>query len=149
MKRLAFLISFLMLSTSAFADVSVSVTNAWARATIGTTLISAIYLDIKNNGKEPIELISVSSPSGVASLHESMSHEGMMHMQPLETIKIAPSEILSFTEGHKHIMLENLKSPLKRGDAIKLTLAFKDGSTTIDIPISDKAVSDRTIHHHE
>jgi len=145
MKKLILLIALLILSTPAFADVSVSVTNAWARPTLNGPLVSAVYLDIKNTGKTPVELTSVTSSAGTASLHESMQQNGMVHMQSLESVKIAPGDTVAFAPGHKHIMLDDLKSPLKAGNKIRLTLGFKQGSTTVDVPVSDKAPTTATM----
>jgi copper(I)-binding protein len=148
MKKVVLLAALLSLSAPAFADVSVSVTNAWARPTIGSVLTSAIYLDVKNNGDKPVELASAEASVGTAALHESMEHEGMMHMQALESVKVSPGETVSFVPGHKHIMLEGLKAPLKEGDTVKLTLKFKEGSVTADVPVTSKAAPDAKAEHH-
>lgn len=151
MKRIMFLLPLLFSAKLALAcDLSIQATNAWARPTIGNDKQTAIYFDLKNMGDEAITLVDVSSPSGDASMHESMEHDGMMHMQPLGKQEIKPGKTLSFAPGHNHIMLEQLKEPLKVGDKIKLTLYFADeSSTTFTVPVSNKAVSGMAKQHHQ
>lgn len=151
MKNFLFILPLLFSAKLAFAcDLSVQATNAWARPTMGDGKQTAIYFDLKNTGDDPITLADVSSPIGTATMHESMEHEGMMHMEPLEKQEIKPGKTLTFAPGHKHIMLEQLKKPLKVGDKVKLTLYFADDtSTTITVPVSDKVVAGVTKHQHQ
>ncbi len=135
MKKFILLISLLLLSTPAFADVSVSVTASGAWPTVGDSHVNSIYFNIVNNGQKPITLQSLSSPSGTVSLYTSMQHELNTPMQPLQSVIIAPGELVSFVQNHNCIMLENPKSPLKVGDTVNLTLNFDEGSTTVGIPV--------------
>ena len=151
MKKILLILPLLFSAKLAFAcDLSVQATNAWARPTMGDGKQTAIYFDLKNTGDDPITLAEISSPSGAASMHESMEHEGMMHMEPLDKEEIKPGKILSFAPGHKHIMLEQLQKPLKVGDKVKLTLYFTDDtSTTITVPVADKAVAGVAKQQHQ
>jgi copper(I)-binding protein len=139
MKKLLFLLPLLLCTKFAYADdSSIQVSNAWARPTMGDGKETAIYLDIKNTGHELVTLTKVSSPIGDAMMHESMEHDGMMHMQPLATQQIKPGASLSFSPGHNHIMVDGLKQALKVGDSVKLTLHFaNDKSTTINVPVAN------------
>jgi len=149
MKKFLFILPLLFSAKLAFAcDLSVQASNAWARPTTGDG--TAIYFDLKNTGDDPITLAEISSPSGAASMHESMEHDGMMHMEPLDKQEIKPGTTLTFAPGHKHIMLEQLKKPLKVGDKVKLTLYFADdSSTTITVPVADKAVAGIAKQQHQ
>ena len=141
MKKTLLLLPLLLCAKFAYADdPSIQVSNAWARPSVGDGKETAIYLDIKNTGHDPLTLTKVSSPIGDAMMHASTEHDGMMHMEMLDAPQITPGASLSFSPGHNHIMLDELKQPLKLGDNVKLTLYFAgDKSTTINVPVANAA----------
>lgn len=142
----------LVLMTAAPAsarEASVEVSHAWARATIGSTLVSAVYFEVKNTGAEPLTLESVSASPGQAAMHESVNKDGMISMRPLETVTISAKQSVAFAPGGKHVMLTELKEPLKEGDSVKLTLHFNDDrALNVTVPVAKMPVKDNANEHH-
>ncbi len=68
--------------------------------------MSAGYLEIRNNSKEPLAITRVESPQfGRVMLHESVVEDGIARMRPLESIDIAPGQATRLERGGKHLML--------------------------------------------
>jgi periplasmic copper chaperone A len=94
----------------------------------------AVYLSIMNTGKENDELISIStSAAASAMLHKSEDKAGVMQMEMVHQLEIPAGVTIDILPGHMHIMLTDLKTPLKIGDHVALELQFKkSGKITVD-----------------
>jgi periplasmic copper chaperone A len=94
----------------------------------------AVYLSIMNMGKESDQLIALSSPiSASAMLHESKDENGVMKMEMLDKLEIPAGAVIDILPGHMHIMLTDLKAPLRVGDHVPLEMTFKkSGKISID-----------------
>ena len=111
--------------------------RAWARATPGSATVSAAYLRIES----PVDdrLIGLSSPvAGKAELHTHVQENGVMQMRAVDgglpvpagkAVELAPN-------GRLHIMLIDLKAPLKAGGHFPLTLVFaKAGPREVSVSV--------------
>lgn len=109
---------------SSQATDTVSVTNAWARATAGKSKTGAVYVTLTDSGS-PDRLVAVSTPlAGMAQLHQTISVKGVMQMRPIDALPLESGKPVTFGPGGYHIMLMDLHHPLKRGDTFPLTLTF-------------------------
>ncbi|MDF7676026.1 copper chaperone PCu(A)C [Neisseriaceae bacterium ESL0693] len=114
------------------------VQNAWARFSVAGMSASGVFLDIDNQSKQDDVLVAVSTPvAGKSEIHESVNHEGMMHMHALpEGLALPAHQTTHLQPGSMHIMLMDLKQPLKQGTTIPLTLMFKHSqSLNITVPV--------------
>lgn len=86
-------------------------------------------------------LQSASSPvAGVVELHTHLHDNGVMRMRQVPEIVIPAQQKVALQPGGLHIMLIDLKAPLKVGDTVPLTLRFETaGSVQLDVPV--KAVT--------
>ena len=106
------------------ADIAVS--NGWTREIAPGQSAAAIYLTIANRGEGGDRLITVAAAQGEATLHSSSSADGVARMRPLaDGLKIPPRSTVALKPRGTHIMLTGLKRPLRRGEAIGLTLSFE------------------------
>jgi copper(I)-binding protein len=103
------------------------ITQAWSRATPGGAKIGGGYLTIENNGSAPDRLIGGSADiAGSIQLHEMTMNNGVMTMRPLDKgLAIEPGKIVKLAPGGYHLMLFDLKGPLKQGDKLPVTLEFE------------------------
>ncbi len=112
---------------------ALTVTGAWARpAAAGGE--SAAYFTIANPTATADALLSVSTDvAESASVHQtSMDSGGMMGMQPVASLAVPAGGSVAFAPGGYHVMLTNLKSALKAGDQVHLTLTFQNaGAVTV------------------
>jgi periplasmic copper chaperone A len=59
-------------------------------------------------------------------INEMTMNNGVMTMRPLDQgLTIEPGKTVKLAPGGYHLMLLDLKSPLKRGDKVPVTLEFE------------------------
>jgi periplasmic copper chaperone A len=117
---------------------SLQISQPWSRATPKGATVAGAYLKITNTGTTPDRLVGGSSPvAGRFEVHEMTMDNGVMKMRPLKGgLEIKPGQSVEFKPGSYHIMLLDLKQPLKKGDHVKGTLNFeKAGSIDVDYPV--------------
>ena len=137
MKIFSILIALILssfLAGQTFAQ-DIMVMNATAAPSLTSQAkTGAVYLSIMNMGQANDELISVSTPvAGSAMLHESKDENGVMKMEMLDKLEIPAGKTVDILPGHMHIMLMDLKIPLKTGDHVALELGFKNaGKVSVD-----------------
>jgi periplasmic copper chaperone A len=129
---------------------AVSVTEAWARPTIGEGRNTAAYMTITNSGDSDVVLKAVKSPSAKnVELHETkMSEDGVMQMRPLaEGLMIAAGSAATLKPGGMHVMVMGLDATLDEGGELPLTLEFDEaGSMDLVVPVKKAAGGDHTHH---
>ena len=103
------------------------ITQVWSRATPGGAKIAGGYLTIENKGAAPDRLISGSGDfAGKVEIHEMAMNNGVMTMRSLDKgLPIEPGKTVKLAPGGYHLMLMDLKSPLKQGDKVPVTLEFE------------------------
>src|SRR5436309_10092953 len=103
------------------------ITQAWSRATPGGAKIGGGYLTIENKGSQPDRLIGgTADVADRVQLHEMAVNNGVMTMRPLENgLVIDPGKTVKLAPGGYHLMLVDLKRPLKQGDKLPITLEFE------------------------
>ncbi|HEY1396171.1 copper chaperone PCu(A)C [Roseateles sp.] len=113
-----------LLLTAGLAQAQVVVANAWVRATVPQQKSTGAFLQIKS--PTDLKLISVSTPSaGVAEVHEMAMDGDVMRMRPVASLAVPAGKLVELKPGGYHVMLMDLKGPLKTGDAVVLTLVFE------------------------
>lgn len=119
---------------------SLVVSNPYSRATPPGARIAGAFMAIENQGKESDRLISAKSPAaGTVEIHEMAMDAGVMSMRAVKGIDLKPGATLALKPGGYHMMLEDLRKPLKEGDEIPLTLTFEKAGS-IDILVKVEAM---------
>lgn len=119
----------------AAAPPSITVENAWARATLPGQSGSAAYFTIRNTGSAD-RLRSVSISGGSATLHSTSMDGGVMRMRPLDGIDVPANSSVELKPGGTHVMLMGLKAPLASGSSLPLTLRFdKSGDKQVSAEV--------------
>lgn len=103
------------------------ITQAWSRATPGGAKIGGGYLTIENKGAVADRLIGGSGDIAArVEVHEMSMKDGVMTMRPLDKgLAIEPGKTVKLAPGGYHLMLMDLKGPLKQGDKVPVTLEFE------------------------
>jgi periplasmic copper chaperone A len=103
------------------------ITQAWSRATPGGAKIGSGYLTIENKGSAPDRLVGGSADvADRVQVHEMTMNDGVMTMRPLDNgLVIEPGKTVKLAPGGYHLMMFDLKSPLKQGDKVPVTLEFE------------------------
>jgi periplasmic copper chaperone A len=114
--------------------------HAWSRATPGGAKVGGGYLIIENKGATADKLIGGSSPvAGKVEVHEMAMNNGVMTMRLLKDgLPIPAGQSVKLAPGGYHVMLMDLKAPLKKGDKIPVTLKFeKAGDVKVTLDVQD------------
>ncbi len=101
------------------------IVHPWARATV--TPNGGAYLVIDNAGPAD-RLLRVETPIATAELHQHIMQGDVMLMRPVAGIDL-PAGRTILSPGGYHIMLLNLKAPLKEGASFPLKLVFEKAGT--------------------
>jgi copper(I)-binding protein len=131
--RFGVLLAALLLSTSVFAG-DIKVEKAWARATAPGQDSAGVDLTIIS--KQDATLVGASSPACKSiELHSmTMAHDsGMMKMREVPSIELPAGKRVNLGESGYHLMLTGLKSPLKAGESVPLTLDIKVSKRKVKI----------------
>lgn len=135
------MVALLFVAWAAWAAESeiISVTEAWARPTIGEGRTTAAYMTITNTSEMDDVLKGLNSPGAArVELHETkMTEEGIMQMRPLEDgLPIAAGGTAVLKPGGMHVMVMELEGGLDEGSELPLTLEFANaGSIEITVPV--------------
>jgi copper(I)-binding protein len=117
-------------SAHEYALKSLKIDHPFARATPPGAKTGGVFVTVENTGSQSDRLISVSSPvAGVADLHEMKVDAGVMRMRGVAALEVKPGETLELKPGGYHVMLSELRKPLKVGDKFPLTLKFENAGT--------------------
>ena len=114
------------------------ITQAWSRATPGGAKVGGGYFTIENKGSTPDRLIGGSAEiAGKVQLHEMAMNNGVMTMRQLDKgLVIEPGKTVKLAPGGLHLMLHDLKNPLKQGDKVPVTLEFeKAGKVSVSLDV--------------
>jgi len=103
------------------------ITQAWSRATPGGAKVGGGYLTIENKGTTPDRLLGGSADvSAKVQVHQMSMNNGVMTMRPVDGgLVIEPGKTVKLTPGGLHLMLLDLKGPLKQGEKLPITLNFE------------------------
>ena len=130
------------LSIQAFAQ-TVEVKDAWARATVQGQMATGAFMKLTD--KEGSRLVAASSPvAGVTEVHEMAMDNNIMKMRAVPGLDLPAGKAVELKPGGYHVMLMDLKAPLKKDTTIPLTLVFKDARgvesrTELKVPVNTAA----------
>jgi periplasmic copper chaperone A len=114
------------------------ISQAWSRATPNGAKIAGGYLTIENKGTAPDKLIGGSGDiAGKVEVHEMSVNNGVMTMRPLDKgLAIEPGKTVKLAPGGYHLMMFDLKGPLKQGEKVPVTLEFeKAGKVNLSLDV--------------
>ena len=103
---------------------NVSVTQAWAHATVPGQPVSGAYMQIRSDADARLVGASSSVVPRV-EVHEMKMDGDVMRMREVKAIDLPKGKTVSLEPGGYHIMLMNLKKPIVAGDVIPLTLVVE------------------------
>jgi len=105
---------------------SLTVSDAWARATVEGQTGSGIFLRLRSS--EDAQLVGASSSAAErVEIHEMRVVNGMMTMRRIERLPL-PAEQTVALEHDYHVMLIGLKRPLQPGRSVVVTLHWLDAT---------------------
>ncbi|WP_396268015.1 copper chaperone PCu(A)C [Ideonella sp.] len=120
-----------------------TVKDAWVRGTVAQQKATGAFMTLTNaqGGK----LLSAASPvAGVVEVHEMKMDGNVMKMAAIPSLDLPAGKAVELKPGGYHVMLMDLKQPLKDGESVPLTLTIqgKDGKKeTVEVKAPIKALA--------
>jgi copper(I)-binding protein len=112
------------------APAQVTVSGAWVRGTVQGQTATGAYMQLRS--ADGATLVGADSPAaGIVEIHEMRMEGNTMRMRGVETLELPAGRAVELKPGGYHVMLMDLKAPLKKGDTvpIKLKVRSKSGQT--------------------
>lgn len=117
---------------------ALAVEQPWLRATPAGAKVGGGYARIVNKGQVPDRLTGGSFPVAArVEIHDMWMDGTIARMRPAENgLEIGPGATVELKPGGTHLMLVDLKEPLKEGQVLKGTLTFeKAGTVEVEFPV--------------
>jgi periplasmic copper chaperone A len=143
-------IAALTMPLSSTAAESVKVANAWVRAPAAGQQTVAAYLDLTSDRE--MSVVAAGSPvAGRVEMHSMTMDGGVMRMRALPRIDLPAGQTVKLGPGGAHLMLLDLKRPIKAGDTVPLVLSLQPtgaGSTSVTTVTAQAEVRPATASPH-
>lgn len=125
--KLLLLASYLLVNS---AQAAVTISDAWVRENAPGQKVGAAYMTL--NSTEESTLVYVESPdAGSVEIHSMTMNNNVMKMRKLEELALKAGKPEKLAPGGFHLMLFDLKKPLKSGEKVDFKLCFKDKAGNI------------------
>jgi copper(I)-binding protein len=122
---------FVVAATAAVAaHAQVTVSEAWVRGTVHGQTATGAFMQLKS--ADGAVLVGADSPvAGIVEIHEMAMENNVMKMRAVQRLDLPAGRTVELKPGGYHVMLMDLKAPLKKGDTvpIKLKVRSKSGQT--------------------
>jgi periplasmic copper chaperone A len=126
----AIALSLALAVAAAAQPTAPEIADAWARATPAGAKTGAAYATLVNGGTTADRLMAVSTPvAGKAQLHAHLDDAGVLRMEMVAAIELEPGTSTALKPGGQHIMLFELKRPLKQGESFPMAFTFEKAGT--------------------
>ena len=131
------------LAVSAVAQTPLEVEGGWVHSTVPGQQGTSAFM--KLTSRQPLQLVGVSTPvAGTADLHQMKREGDVMTMRPLSKLDLPAGRTIELTPSGLHLMLQDLKQPLRPGATVPLTLVLRDaqgGESKLELklPVATRA----------
>lgn len=149
-RRSLVLAAGLALGLAHAAAAQPAVEQPWARATIGNSTVGAAYMTLRAPAGQADRLLEASTPAaGRVELHTMTMDNNVMRMRRVEAIDVPAGGTAQLRPGGLHVMLMDLRGPLRAGETLPLTLRFeRAGTVQLNVPIAPANATAAPAHGH-
>jgi len=130
MQNISKLIILISLLVAHSVDAAVTITDAWVRENAPGQTVVAAYMTLKSADESA--LVFVESPAADSvEIHSMTMNNNVMKMRKLDELPLKAGKPEKLAPGGFHLMLFDLKKPLKSGEKVDFKLCFKDKAGNI------------------
>ena len=108
---------------------TVAIQDAWVRPTSAGQEVGAAYMTLSSTQNVILTRIE-SDVSKSVEIHSMSMQNGIMKMRMLDVLQLSAGKPYKLEPGGFHLMLFDLKKPLKLGDQVNLVLHFKAANSS-------------------
>lgn len=129
---------------------AVEVELPWARPTAPGAKVGGAFMTLLG-GQEADRVLSGSSPvAGVVELHTHSMAGGIARMRAVAAIEVPAKGRVELKPGGLHVMLIDLRAPLKAGDTVPLKLRFeRAGEVEFKVAVRAEAPAAKAAGGHD
>jgi len=115
----------------------VRVEQPWIRATPPGAKVAAGYMIIRNQSAQPERLVGGTSQAAAkVETHVHVKDGDIVRMREVKGYDIPAQGVFELKPGGAHLMLVDLKKPLKEGEKVSVVLRFeKSGEVKVDFEV--------------
>jgi copper(I)-binding protein len=147
-RRLCLALAALCLSVPALAQNApaspLQVEGAWVRTSVAGQSGTGAFMRL--TAREPLTLVGAQTPvAGVAEVHEMKMDGDVMRMRALASgLELPAGKAVELKPGGYHLMLMDLKTPLRADTRVPLTLVLRDAKgaerrVELQLPVAVRA----------
>ena len=148
----ALAVGLLSLTVAAAQDTKLEIEDAWVRALPPFQPNTAAYLAVVNQGEVAVAIVGASSNvAKKVELHTTRKVDGLMRMEQLQGLAVAPGERVVLAPGGTHLMLLELTYMPAPGDDVQLCLQLAGGGevcTTAEVRGGSDGPDAQDHQHH-
>ena len=120
------LIAVALLFFAGSVSAQIAIERPWVRATAPGLKITAGYMTLRNTAATPDRLVGASSPAAArVETHVHIKDGEILRMREVKGYDLPAKGAFDLKPGGAHLMLVDLKQPLKEGDVVDITLKFE------------------------
>lgn len=142
-------VALVMAAASAHAQVKVE--NPWVRGAVPGQLATGAFLDITS--ARDATLVKAESPiAGTVEVHAMEMKNNVMTMHEVPKVDLPAGKQIRLAPGGFHIMMMDLKQPVKNGEMVplKLTIEYPDKKREIvDVQAQVRGLGTSQEHQHQ
>ena len=121
--RTSLTIAALLVASTAMAT-DLEVKSPWVRGTVAGQKATGAFMELRSPAGTTIVGAS-SNAAGITEIHEMKMDGGVMKMKAAPRLDLPAGKTVSLAPGGYHVMLMDLKQPLKKGDIVTITLQLE------------------------
>ncbi len=151
-RRLLGTLSLACLSFPALSQVQVA--DPWVRGTVAQQKATGAFMTLTSVAAT--RLVDVRSPvAGIVEIHEMVMDNQVMRMRALPGLDLPAGKSVELKPGGYHVMLMDLKQPMKVGESVPITLVFENAAKqreTLEVKAVVRALTTpagKTEHRHQ
>ncbi len=152
LKRLlyaALLLNLAPLLAVAAEPAGLSLEGAWVRALPPGQPNTAAYLTATNRGAAAVTIIGASAAiAGTTQIHTTREVDGLLRMEQVAQLQLAPGQSLVFAPGGTHLMLMGLAQMPAPGEQVRLCLELAGGAPVCTLAEVKKSAGNEQSHEH-
>ena len=112
------------------ARAQVEVKSAWVRGTVAAQKTTGAYMEI-SSARGASLVGAESTAAGAVEVHEMSMDRNVMRMRAVPKLDLPAGKTVELKPGGYHMMLIDLKRPLKKGDSVPLRLKIEHRDRTV------------------
>lgn len=111
--------------------------NAWIKEAPPVAKVHAGYMRITNQTDKTLEITGVTALHyRMAMIHRTVERGGMMSMEHIDILSVAPHSTVVLEPGGMHLMLMTPDRVFKADDVVTITLEMNNGqSQSLDVSV--------------